>query len=73
LRYRRCSTTKQTGLKTSRWPYALKLVLNFGGILDMGRWLHLEATVEEMVTKMDVTHIAEIAALLHPKQKKMRS
>jgi hypothetical protein len=39
----------------------------------MGRWLHLEATVEEMVTKMDVTHIAEIAALLHPKQKKMRS
>jgi hypothetical protein len=72
LRYRRCTTTKPTGIKTSRWPYDLKLVLNFGGTLDMGRWLQLEATVEEMATEMEMIHIAATAEVLSLKQRTMR-
>jgi hypothetical protein len=72
LRYRRGSTTKPTEIKTSRWPYDLKLVLNFGGTLDMGRWLQREAMAEEMVTEMEVIHIATTAEALNLKQRIMK-
>jgi hypothetical protein len=72
LRYRRCSTTKPAELKTSRWPYDRKLVLNLGGTLDMGRWLQLEATVDEMVTEMEMIHIAMTEEVLSLKQRTMR-
>jgi hypothetical protein len=71
LRYRRGSTTKPTEIKTSRWPYDLKLVLNFGGTLDMGRWLQLEATVD-VITEMEMIHIAMAAEVLSLKQRTMR-
>ena len=66
-----CSTMKPTGIKTSRWLYALKLVLNFGGTLNMGRWLRVVPVVE-MALGTEMTHGATTGQALSLKPRTMR-
>ena len=70
--WRMCSTMKPTGIKTSRWLYALKLVLNFGGTLNMGRWLRVVPAVE-MALGTEMTHGATTGQALSPKPRTMRT